>query len=224
MPLTEPLPEGRFAHPHISTALMKRWGHAHIGGERMSDDDSRLKELLDGKLSADEIANDPVLASLAERIYGADFLDNVGISRGETKRALAEQFSEIDGDDLLIDELPEGDLPLPMPEDMPPVPVNEDLGVATNGRSLMHKLRIFGGLIGLIAVTTNLFYGLGNFLSVCATDVHSTCGESLKLTWIDFFRMDEHIAWSPTGSVGIPDVILALLCIANIVNGLRRRN
>ncbi len=69
----------------------------------MSEDDSRLKELLDGKLSAQEIADDPVLASLAERIYGADFLDNVGISRGETKRALAEQFSEIEGDDLLID-------------------------------------------------------------------------------------------------------------------------
>ena len=57
---------------------MKRWGYAHLRGERMSEDGSRLKELLDGKLSAQEIADDPVLASLAERIYGADFLDNVG--------------------------------------------------------------------------------------------------------------------------------------------------
>ena len=190
----------------------------------MSEDDSRLKELLDGKLSPQQIAEDPVLASLAERIYGADFLDNVGISRGETKRALAEQFSEIEGDDLLIDELPEGGLPLPMPEDMPPVPVNEDVIANTGGRSLIHKLRIVGGLFGLIAVVTNLFYGFGNFLSVCATDVHSTCGESLKLNWIDFFRMDEHIAWSPTGSIGIPDVILAVLCLVNIVYGLRGRN
>ena len=190
----------------------------------MSEDDSRLKELLDGKLSAQEIADDPVLASLAERIYGADFLDNVGISRGETKRALAEQFSEIEGDDLLIDELPEGGLPLPMPEDMPPVPVNEDISDAVGGRSLIQKLRIIGGSVGVIVVITNLFYGLGNFLNVCAADVHSTCGESLKLNWIDFFRMDEHIAWSPTGSIGIPDVILALLCVANIVIGLRNRN
>ena len=50
----------------------------------MSDDKSRLKELLDGKLSAQEIAEDPVLASLAERMYGSEFLDGVGISRGET--------------------------------------------------------------------------------------------------------------------------------------------
>ena len=190
----------------------------------MSEDDSRLKELLDGKLSPQQIADDPVLASLAERIYGSDFLDNVGISRGDTKRALAEQFSEIDGDDLLIDELPEGGLPLPMPEDMPPVPINDDVVMATSSRSLMNKLRISGGSVGLIAVITNLFYGLGNFLSVCASDVHSTCGESLKLNWIDFFRMDEHIAWSPTGSIGIPDVILALLCVANIISGLRGRN
>ena len=203
---------------------MKRWGHAHHRGERMSEDDSRLKELLDGKLSPQQIADDPVLASLAERIYGSDFLDNVGISRGDTKRALAEQFSEIDGDDLLIDELPEGGLPLPMPEDMPPVPINDDVVMATSSRSLMNKLRIAGGCVGLIAVITNLFYGLGNFLSVCASDVHSTCGESLKLNWIDFFRMDEHIAWSPTGSIGIPDVILALLCVANIISGLRGRN
>ena len=190
----------------------------------MADDENRLKELLDGELSPQEIADDPVLASLAERIYGTDFLDRVGITRGETKRALAEQFSEIDGDDLLIDVLPDGDLPLPMPEDMPPNPSYDDVVEQSSGRSIVHTLRIIGGSIGLIAVITNLFYGFGNFLSVCASEVHSTCGESLKLNWVEFHRMDEHIAWSPTGSIGITDVILAILCIANIIYGLRGRN
>jgi len=190
----------------------------------MSDGNSRLKELLDGKLSPQEIADDPVLASLAERMYGADFLDNVGISRGDTKRALVEQFSEIEGDDLLIDEMPDGGLPLPMPSDMPPNPANiEDVFDDTSShRTFLQKLRLVGGVVGIGAVITNLFYGFGNFLSVCASDVHSTCGESLKLNWIDFFRMDEHIAWSPTGSIGIPDVILVLICAVNIVYGLRR--
>ena len=191
----------------------------------MSDDKSRLKELLDGKLSAQEIAEDPVLASLAERMYGSEFLDGVGISRGETKRALAEQFSEIEGDDLLIDEMPQGGLPLPMPSEMPPNPSNEEvIDVTGDKRSVTQKLRMFGGSLGFIAVIVNMFYGFGNFLSVCASDVHSTCGESMKLNWIDFFRTDEHIAWSPTGSIGIPDVIVALFCIANIVYGLRGRN
>ena len=204
---------------------MKRCRHGWTGGERVSDDKSRLKELLDGKLSPQEIAEDPVLASLAERMYGSEFLDGVGISRGETKRALAEQFSEIDGDDLLIDEMPEGGLPLPMPSDMPPNPSNEEVvDVFTSNRTITQKLRIFGGSVGVIAIIVNMFYGFGNFLSVCGEAVHTTCGESMKLNWIDFFRMDEHIAWSPTGSIGIPDVIVALFCVANIVYGFRGRN
>ena len=191
----------------------------------MADDDNRLKELLDGNLSPEEIADDPVLASLAERIYGTDFLDRVGITRGETKRALVEQFSEIDGDDLLIDVMPDDGAMLPMPEDMPPNPsLDLDAEVYADGRSMKHKLFLMSGLSGLIAILVNLFYGFGNILSGCAAEVHSTCSTSMKLNWAEFHRMDEHIAWSPTGSIGIPDVILVLICLWYIVCGLRARN
>ena len=191
----------------------------------MADDDNRLKELLDGNLSPEEIADDPVLASLAERIYGTDFLDRVGITRGETKRALVEQFSEIEGDDLLIDVMPDDGAMLPMPEDMPPNPsLDSDAEVYADGRSMKHKLFLMSGLSGLIAILVNLFYGFGNILSGCAAEVHSTCSTSMKLNWAEFHRMDEHIAWSPTGSIGIPDVILVLICLWYIVCGLRARN
>ena len=191
----------------------------------MADDDNRLKELLDGNLSPEEIADDPVLASLAERIYGTDFLDRVGITRGETKRALVEQFSEIEGDDLLIDVMPDDGAMLPMPEDMPPNPsLDLDAEVYADGRSMKHKLFLMSGLSGLIAILVNLFYGFGNILSGCAAEVHSTCSTSMKLNWAEFHRMDEHIAWSPTGSIGIPDVILVLICLWYIVCGLRARN
>ena len=191
----------------------------------MTDDDNRLKELLDGNLSPEEIADDPVLASLAERIYGTDFLERVGITRGETKRALVEQFSEIEGDDLLIDVMPDDGSMLPMPEDMPPNPSLDlvDEGYV-DGRSMKHKLFLMSGLSGVIAIIVNLFYGFGNILSGCAADVHSTCSTSMKLNWAEFHRMDEHIAWSPTGSIGIPDVILVLICLWYIVCGLRARN
>ena len=203
---------------------MKRCGHAYIGGTRMSEDGNRLKELLDGKLSAQEIADDPVLASLAERIYGADFLDNVGISRGETKRALVEQFSEIEGEDLLIVDMPDGGLPLPMPEDMPPNPSYDLDDEHVVGRTIRQKSRIIFGTVGIVAVLVNLFYGFGNFITGCDAVIHSTCTSSMKLNWIDFFRMDEHIAWSPTGEIGIPDVLLLVLCLANIIFGLRAKN
>jgi len=191
----------------------------------MSDDGNRLKELLDGKLSAQEIADDPVLSSLAERIYGADFLDSVGISRGDTKRALAEQFSEIDGDDLLIEDIPDLGLPLPMPDDMPPNPENVSKDSHSNtGRTIRQKLNVLGGLSGLIVVVVNLFYGFGNFLSGCDESIHSTCATSMKLNWIDFFRMDEHIAWSPTGEIGIPDILILVVCLWALISGLRSKN
>ena len=191
----------------------------------MADDENRLKELLDGNLSPEEIADDPVLASLAERIYGTDFLERVGITRGETKRALVEQFSEIEGDDLLIDVMPDDGSMLPMPEDMPPNPsLDLDDGDHSVGRSMKHKLSLMSGLSGLIAIVVNLFYGFGNILAGCAEEAHSTCSTSMKLNWAEFHRMDEHIAWSPTGSIGIPDVILVLICLWYIVYGLRARN
>ena len=191
----------------------------------MAEEDNRVKDLLDGNLSPEEIADDPVLASLAERIYGTDFLDRVGITRGETKRALVEQFSEIDGDDLLIDVIPDDGVSLPMPEDMPPNPsFDVDESAHSDGRSMKHKLSLISGLSGLIAIVVNLFYGFGNFMSGCSAEVHSTCSTSMKLNWAEFHRMDEHIAWSPAGSIGIPDVILALICLWYIVCGLRARN
>ena len=180
-----------------------------------------MKDLLDGKLSAEEIADDPVLASLAERIYGSDFLKDVGISRGSTKRALAEQFTDLDGDDLLLEEIPDDGIPLPMPDDMPPVPTIEVEEEFYEGRSLLGNLKIFAGMGGLIAVAVNLFYGLGNFLSTCADSMHDTCGNSMKLNWLDFFRMDEYIAWSPTGEIGIPDIGLAVMCMLLIWKGIR---
>jgi len=192
----------------------------------MGEDDNRLKELLDGKLSAQEIADDPVLASLAERIYGSDFLDQVGISRGETKRALADQFSEIEGDDLLIDVLPDDGMPLPMPEDMPPNPSFDDEMEQGSSQGMMAKLNVAAGVSGVIAILVNLFYGFGNFLTGCTDTMHINCSITprMKLNWMDFFRMDEPIAWSEVGSIGIPDVLLGLICLLCIVRGLRARN
>ena len=192
----------------------------------MGEDENRLKELLDGKLSAQEIADDPVLASLAERIYGTDFLNQVGISRGDTKRALVEQFSEIDGDDLLIDVLPDDGMDLPMPEDMPPNPSYDDEFTEGASRGTMAKLNIVAGASGAIAILVNLFYGFGNFLTGCTDAMHSTCSVTprMKLNWIDFFRMDEQIAWSEVGAIGIPDALLGLVCLLCIVRGLRARN
>ena len=46
----------------------------------MSDSD-RLKGLLDGSIEPSEIEENPELYSMAERIYGRDALEEMGVSR-----------------------------------------------------------------------------------------------------------------------------------------------
>ena len=53
----------------------------------------------------------------------------------------------MDGDDLLIEEIPDDEVPLPMPEDMPPVPTIEIDEEFYEGRSLLSRLKIFQGMI-----------------------------------------------------------------------------
>jgi hypothetical protein len=185
-----------------------------VGGDELTEINDRVKQLLDGGLSSEEIADDPMLASLAERIYGSDFLDDIGISRGATKRALVEQLSD---DDILIDDIPDGDIPLPMPGDMPPAPENlfdED----DEGGRRKSPLRMLIGSVGTLAVLTNLFYGFGNFLSSCS-DGHISCAENVKLNWMDVHHISDHIAWSPVGSIGIPDIVLAVVFIGILAAG-----
>ena len=188
----------------------------------MSEGNNRLKELLDGNLSPQEIADDPVLASLAERIYGADFIEHIGITRGETKRALADQFSEIEGEDLLIDDIPEHDLP--MPDDMPPNPVNVFDDEPVSRGSIIPKLKMGVGFLGIITLLLNMFYGLGNFLGGCTESMHATCriDERMKLNWLDFHRTDSFDAWSEVGSFGIPDGVLIIGCMLLIYTGWRK--
>jgi len=189
----------------------------------MSDSDNRLQELLDGKLSIEEIAADPILSSLAERIYGSEFLETAGITRGDTKRALAEQFSEIEGDDLLIEALPDMELPLPMPGDMPPNPANES--ESTTDSENRSKMPIVLPGMGLLIGVANLFGALsilgGNCTGGgCPSDGHT------RLNWASIGNMDSGWGWSPSildGSFGTPDIILVGICGLLIIKGLLRK-
>jgi hypothetical protein len=188
----------------------------------MSEDDSRLKELLDGRLSAEEIAEDPVLASLAERIYGSEFVEGVGITRGATKRALAEQFTEHDGDDLLIEVIPESNLPMPI--DMPENPSYDldDDDVQVRGRS---KLPMAFGGFGLIIGLANLFGALSVLGGSC-TDGGCPADGHTRINWASIGNLDTGWGWSPSildGSYGTPDIVLIGVCGLLFVMSLLRK-
>ena len=53
-------------------------------------DESKLRDLLDGKVSPEEV-DDPNLISLIERIYGAEALEKLGLRQTESEPRM---FSE----------------------------------------------------------------------------------------------------------------------------------
>ena len=71
-------------------------------------DESKLRDLLDGKVSPDEI-DDPNLISLIERIYGAEALEKLGLRQAESEpRMFSEPTPEepASDDPLVDDQLP----------------------------------------------------------------------------------------------------------------------
>ena len=96
-------------------------------------------------------------------------------------------------------------------------------GQVENKSSIGSILRIGLGLSFVGVGLTNVYWGFGNILLTCASEIHSTCGVSLKLNLLEFHRMQEHIAWGPTGQWGIPDIALVGIGVVSLILGIVRR-
>lgn len=108
------------------------------GGDSMAGrQQRRLLDLLDGELDPETIANDPVLASLAERIYGLDDrklaalradVDADAEAEAAAAEAEAPSTEATSGVDLLVEYVEVEEEPEPEPEDD-----GEDEAVASGG-------------------------------------------------------------------------------------------
>ena len=120
----------------------------------MTSTQQKLQMLLDGKLDASELADDPALISLADRLYG------IKIASAKPKKArdmvASPQSSEIvevaPPTNMLIEVVAPINAPLPELEPLPTLPlVPENTGAKK--MSLMSKLII----AELIVVILNIF-------------------------------------------------------------------
>ncbi len=184
----------------------------------MSDREEVLHKLLDGELGADALAEDAILAKLAERIYGEDFLENMGLSRGESKRALVDTLGEEEETDLLIEVIPSPQLPPPPlePFEHPTSKPFSDLE-SDSGRFLLYS----GSSILLLTIL-NL---LGAFSFLGSSCVGSGCPSAghTKLNWLSIHKLSSGWGWSPPiseGIIGIPDVILLVLGLLLVIRWL----
>ncbi len=115
-------------------------------------DSERVKGLLDGSMDPTELEGDDELYALAERIYGREALEEMGVSTPERPAENVPQLSQ-NGIDMDI-ELPEIDDSVEGTDRGPQVPRRR-------------KLAFLVGLIGVSLVGMNVSIGIGQYFDLC---------------------------------------------------------
>ena len=115
-------------------------------------DAERVKGLLDGTVDPSELEGDPELYSLAERVYGREALDAMGIAAPVVPTVNIDDQDYTNGNNLEV-ELPDE------PEDQ-----EVAQSPAKRGKS---RIPLFAGILGLILVGLNVAVGIGSVVELC---------------------------------------------------------
>ena len=173
----------------------------------MSPNDDKVKRLLDGEIDEAEIAADPVLASLAERIFGLN-IEPITPSKPSKLDAspAVEVVPAITSNEPMIEVIPgltsAASAPMPLPS-LPNIPEKDS--AKSGGRSL----KIFGGL-SLIVALANIFGAFGFLNSQCTAE--KCTSEATRINWADIHNIANEMGWSmPFPELGIPDYV-AIAC------------
>ena len=187
--------------------------HLKHGERLMTSTQEKLEMLLDGILEPSEIADDPVLVSLAERLYGIKVaVANPKKSRDMIASPLSSDIIEISPPTNMLIEVVEPIVsPLPalgtLPELLPPP-------VSRSKMSLMSKII----LVELTIIIMNLF-GLLSFVfgGLCKSDTLCPSDGYTRINWLSIHKVDNGYGWSQSMvdmSIGIPDIIALTVGIA----------
>ena len=204
----------------------------------MSSVQERLKQLLDGELDPSEIADDPTLVSLADRLYGIkiaavqpvkprDAAAALGGTSPVTEVApptnmLVEVIAPVGGavPTVPLPDLPDVSLEMPAVPSAPP-----------------SRFRwVFGlGLLFVVFNALGLFSSL--FEGVCSTGTDACRGpEQTRINLMDFYKIGESDGWSysvlsesmnglggTTGGLGIPDLVAFVVLLLGFIRFMKRR-
>ena len=178
----------------------------------MTSTQEKLEMLLDGVLDPSEIADDPVLVSLAERLYGIKVaVANPKKPRDMVASPLSSDIIEVaPHTNMLIEVVEPVAAPLPelgaLPELLPPP-------VSRSKMSLMSKVI----LVELTIVILNIF-GLLSFAlgGLCKADTLCTSDGYTRINWLSINKIDNGYGWSQSiveMTIGIPDIVALSLGI-----------
>ena len=143
----------------------------------MTDSDA-VRRLLEGDIDPIEIEQNPELYSMAERIYGSEALEEMGVHAPE----IGEASDKVDLGPISDD--------VTLPDFMPDIP---DLKMQT-GRKSRRWGWVFFGLCGLAGTVFNMVVGVGEIL--CSTGIanmRQICSDDYaqtKVVWTKGYTWD----------------------------------
>ena len=180
----------------------------------MSSPDA-IRRLLEGEIDPIEIEGDANLYSMAERIYGSEVLEEMGVTPPEVG-----DLEEQTGLGLIPSDIT-------LPDFMPNIPTLKSEKV---GRGKIRLMTLFSGFMGLIGTAINVLIGGGYVLcSVGLADYPHICKPSngnYKLvieegyTWERLHTPD---AWVQPLDYSIADVVLLATFLIMTIFGLFSR-
>ena len=181
----------------------------------MSEGDSNLQKLLDGEFDAEQIASDPVLSSLAERIYGVTIEPITPTKGSQQPSQMTAEVTEVAPPTSLLVEVVEGQASPSAPTapgtpNLPPV-VEPQSSKKKSG--LLFKLSGLGFLIGLLNMGGVLGMAFGSVCKpVAGYDVCPGDGAN-RINWLDIHNITNGKGWSEVYPFGVPDYALIVGCI-----------
>lgn len=197
----------------------------------MSSVQERLQQLLDGELDPSEIADDPTLVSLADRLYGIKIAAVQPVKARDAQDLLggAAPVTEVaPPTDMLVEVIGTvgapavaAPVPLPVPEvqlDLPPVPA---------AKKSPARFVFLGGLLVVVLNLFGVFSSLFN--STCEPDV-CRGPEQTRLNLMSPHLIGESDGWSYSllsesmngvggvaGGIGIPDIVALVVLIGGFL-------
>lgn len=176
----------------------------------MSDTDL-MKKLLDGTLDPAMLDDNPHLYTLAERIYGREALEEMGVSGPSI-----DSYSYVEGNTSDFNDIE-------MPEFIPNMEnIIKNMDERPKRR---RKITLLLGLLGLSTMIVNIYIGMGQILcSLGIANMKEICLENnTQVVWTNAYsygKLHEIDAWQQTGSFEILDMIIIVLSSILVIIGL----
>ncbi len=168
-------------------------------------DPEAVRRLLEGEIDPVEIEDDAALYSMAERIYGSEALEELGVQAPEIAALeTVEDFGLISEDVSLPDFLPD---------------ISEMKGMDVGDGSRRRWFVFLTGFFGIVVTIFNMAIGMGAALcSVGVANMRQICSDDYgqtKVVWTEGYtyeRLHEVDSWvKPMSEILIGDLVLIVI-------------